>query len=50
MSEMETEFSVGEYCSNHNNLGVEPNDPLAYDPGLELNRPTMIILGGYGGQ
>ena len=33
-----------------NNIGTEPNDPLAYAPGSEHHRPTMSNLGGHGGQ
>ena len=31
-------------------LGTEPNDPLAYDPGLEIHHLIMSNLGGGGGQ
>ena len=31
-------------------LGTESNDPLAYDPGLELHHLIMSVLGGSGGQ
>ena len=27
-------------------LGMEPNAPLAYAPGLEMHHPIMSILGG----
>ena len=29
---------------------MDPNDPLAYAPGLEIHHPTMSMLGGHGGQ
>ena len=28
-------------------LGTDPNDPLAYDTGLELHHPIMSMLGGH---
>ena len=31
-------------------LGKEPNDPLAYDPGLELHHPIMSNIGEHEGQ
>ena len=33
-----------------NTIGTEPNDPLAYAPGLEHHQRTMSKLGGQGGQ
>ena len=30
--------------------GMEPNVPLAYDPGSELHRLTMSTLGAHGGK
>ena len=41
---------MGVYCINHNTLGADHNATLAYDLGSELHRPTMIIIGGHGGQ
>ena len=31
-------------------LGMEPNDPLAYAPGLELHHPIISTLGDTGGR
>ena len=31
-------------------LGMDPNAPLAYAPGLELHHPIMSNLGGHRGQ
>ena len=31
-------------------LGTEPNDTLAYDPGLELHHPIMSMIGGHRGR
>ena len=31
-------------------LGMDPNDPLAYAPGLEFHHPIMFMLGDPGGQ
>ena len=29
----------------HATLGMDPNDPLAYAPGLELHQPIMSTIG-----
>ena len=31
-------------------LGTDPNNPLAYAPGLELHHPIMSMIGGHGGR
>ena len=40
---------MGGYC-NKQKLVIEPNSPLAYDPGLELYHPIMSTLGEHIGQ
>ena len=32
-ADMDMDYYVGGYCSNHNTLGTEPNATLAYAPG-----------------
>ena len=43
-TEMETEYKVVGYCSNHNTLCMELNSPLAYSPVSEIRHPTMSII------
>ena len=38
-----------EYTAANVILGMEPNDPLAYAPGLEFHHQIMSMLGGNGG-
>ena len=49
-ADMDMDYYVGGYCSNHNTLGTDPNATLAYDPCSELHQPTMSMLGGHRGQ
>ena len=37
-----------EYTVSNLILGTKPNDPLAYDPGLELHHPIMSMVVGHG--